>query len=88
MWYINFHELILLLLQTWREVATLLSERIRDLDAVLTEFEEYELYTGLDEGDDVCASIAKRGQASLRQSSRALKSRAQVTLRFLSNLKS
>ncbi|EFN87304.1 N-alpha-acetyltransferase 25, NatB auxiliary subunit [Harpegnathos saltator] len=74
--------------KTWREIAMLLSERIRDLDAVLTEFEKYELYTGLDEKDDVSVSIAKRGQTSLGQSCRALKSRAQLTLRFLSNLKS
>lgn len=69
-------------------MAVLLSERIRDLDMVLTEFERYELNTGLDEKDEVCISITKRGQASLRQSARALKSRAQLTLKFLNNLKS
>lgn len=69
-------------------MAVLLSERIRDLDTVLTEFENYELHTGLDEKDEVCIDIMKRGQASLKQSARALKSRAQLTLRFLNNLKS
>ncbi|KAG5344691.1 NAA25 acetyltransferase, partial [Acromyrmex charruanus] len=72
----------------WREVAVLLSERVENLDAVLTEFEKYELYTGLDENDDVCVTIMKRGQVSLRQSCRALKSRTQPILRLLSNLKS
>lgn len=66
----------------------LLAERVENLDAVLTEFEKYELYTGLDENDDVCVTIMKRGQASLRQSCRALKSRTQPILRLLSNLKS
>ncbi|XP_024887489.1 N-alpha-acetyltransferase 25, NatB auxiliary subunit [Temnothorax curvispinosus] len=74
--------------KTWREVAVLLSERVENLDAVLTEFEKYELNTGLDEKDDVCVIITKRGQASLRQSCRSLKSRTQPILRLLSNLKS
>ncbi|KAL6448145.1 hypothetical protein ACFW04_000276 [Cataglyphis niger] len=72
----------------WREVAVLLIERVENLDAVLTEFEKYELHTDLDEKDDVCVTIIKRGQASLRQSCRSLKSRTQPILRLLSNLKS
>lgn len=69
-------------------MAVLLSERVQNLDAVLTEFEKYELYTDLDEKDDVCITIIKRGQASLRQSCKSLKSRTQSILRLLSNLKS
>lgn len=66
----------------------LLIERVENLDAVLTEFEKYELHTDLDEKDDVCVTIIKRGQSSLRQSCRSLKSRTQPILRLLSNLKS
>ncbi|XP_029676321.1 N-alpha-acetyltransferase 25, NatB auxiliary subunit [Formica exsecta] len=74
--------------KVWREVAVLLIERVENLDAVLTEFEKYELHTDLDEKDDVCVTIIKRGQSSLRQSCRSLKSRTQPILRLLSNLKS
>lgn len=69
-------------------MAVLLSERVENLDSVLTEFEKYELHTGLDESDDICVGIINRGQASLRQCCRSLKSRTQPILRLLSNLKS
>ena len=73
---------------SWKEVATLLSERVENLDSMLTEFEKYQLHTGLDNEDDVCAAIIKHGQASLGQSCRSLKSRAQITLKLLGGLKS
>nr|XP_012136081.1 PREDICTED: N-alpha-acetyltransferase 25, NatB auxiliary subunit isoform X1 [Megachile rotundata] len=72
----------------WKEIAILLSEKVDNLDSVLTEFEKYQLNTGLDNEDDVCAAILKHGQASLGQSCRSLKSRAQITLKLLSSLKS
>ncbi|OAD52479.1 N-alpha-acetyltransferase 25, NatB auxiliary subunit [Eufriesea mexicana] len=73
----------------WKEIAMLLEERVQNLDSVLTEFEKYQLYTGLsNEEDDVCATIIKHGQDSLGQSCRSLKCRAQITLKLLSNLKS
>ncbi|EZA56704.1 N-alpha-acetyltransferase 25, NatB auxiliary subunit [Ooceraea biroi] len=74
--------------KTWREVAAMLSEKVEKLDAVLTEFEKFEVYTGLDEKDEVCANIVKSGQVSLSQSCRSLKSRTQSILRLLSTLKS
>lgn len=77
------------MLQNWKEIAMLLEERVQNLDSVLTEFEKYQLYTGLsNEEDDVCATIIKHGQDSLGQSCRSLKCRAQITLKLLSNLKS
>jgi len=66
----------------------MLSEKVEKLDAVLTEFEKFEVYTGLDEKDEVCVNIVKSGQVSLSQSCRSLKSRTQSILRLLSNLKS
>lgn len=72
----------------WKEVAILLEERIQNLDSVLSEFEKYQLHTGLNNDEDVCATIIKYGQDSLGQSCRSLKSRAQITLKLLTNLKS
>ncbi|XP_076755634.1 phagocyte signaling impaired isoform X1 [Xylocopa sonorina] len=73
----------------WKEIAMLLEERIQNLDLVLTEFEKYELHTGLsNDENDVCSTIVKYGQDSLGQSCRSLKSRAQITLKLLNNLKS
>lgn len=66
-----------------------LEERIQNLDSVLTEFEKYELHTGLsNDEEDLCATIIKYGQDSLEQSCRSLKSRVQSTLKLLSSLKS
>ncbi|CAK9820354.1 N-alpha-acetyltransferase 25, NatB auxiliary subunit [Anthophora plagiata] len=74
---------------SWKEVAVLLEERVQNLDTVLTEFEKYQLHTGLSNNeDDVCATIIKCAQDSLGQSCRWLKSRAQITLKLLSSLKS
>ncbi|XP_020285803.1 N-alpha-acetyltransferase 25, NatB auxiliary subunit [Pseudomyrmex gracilis] len=75
-------------IKTWKEVAVILTEKVENLDAVLTEFQKYELKTGLDEDDDVHVAIKQRGQASLKQSCGSLKSRTQPILRLLSNLKS
>lgn len=76
------------MLQNWKEVAILLEERIQNLDSVLSEFEKYQLHTGLNNDEDMCATIIKYGQDSLGQSCRSLKSRAQITLKLLTNLKS
>lgn len=66
-----------------------LEERIQNLDSVLTEFEKYQLHTGLsNDEEDLCAIIIKYGQDSLGQSCRSLKSRVQSTLKLLSSLKS
>ncbi|XP_076236201.1 phagocyte signaling impaired [Calliopsis andreniformis] len=73
---------------SWRDVATLLVERIQNLDSVLTEFEKFELHTGLDVDNDIHATIVNYGQDSLDQSCRSLKSRAETTLKLLNSLKS
>lgn len=66
-----------------------LEERIQNLDSVLTEFEKYQLHTGLsNDEEDLCATITRYGQDSLGQSCRSLKSRVQSTLKLLSSLKS
>lgn len=72
----------------WQEITILLSERLQNLDTVLTELEKYPIYTGLDEQDSACIFIMKHAQTSLGKSCRSLKSRAQYTLKLLSNLKS
>lgn len=69
-------------------MAIILTEKVENLDAVLTEFQKYELKTGLDEDDEVDVAIMQHGQASLKQSCGSLKSRTQPILRLLSNLKS
>ena len=77
------------MLQSWKEIAMLLEERVQNLDSVLTEFEKYQLHTGLSNNeDDLCVTLIKHGQDSLGQSCRSLKSRAQITLKLLSSLKS
>ncbi|XP_017891294.1 N-alpha-acetyltransferase 25, NatB auxiliary subunit [Ceratina calcarata] len=73
----------------WKEIAILLEERVQNLDSVLTEFEKYQLHTGLgNDEDDVSATILKHGQESLAQSCRSLKSRTQITLKLVKGLKS
>ncbi|XP_015437860.1 PREDICTED: N-alpha-acetyltransferase 25, NatB auxiliary subunit [Dufourea novaeangliae] len=73
---------------SWKDIAMLLIERIHNLDLMLTELEKYQLNTGLNKDeDDIRAMIIKYGQASLRQSCRSLKSRAQITLKLLNSLK-
>nr|XP_031835022.1 N-alpha-acetyltransferase 25, NatB auxiliary subunit [Nomia melanderi]XP_031835023.1 N-alpha-acetyltransferase 25, NatB auxiliary subunit [Nomia melanderi]XP_031835024.1 N-alpha-acetyltransferase 25, NatB auxiliary subunit [Nomia melanderi] len=73
----------------WKDISTLLVKRIQALDTVLTEFEKYQLNTGLNNSeDDIHATILKYGQASLGQSCGPLKSRAQITLKLLNSLKS
>lgn len=79
----------IILLQSWKDILTLLAKRIQALDTVLTEFEKYQLNTGLNiSEDEIHATITKYGQASLGQSCGSLKSRAQITLKLLNSLKS
>ncbi|XP_076276164.1 phagocyte signaling impaired isoform X1 [Lasioglossum baleicum] len=74
---------------SWKDISDLLAERIQNLDSVLTEFEKYQLNTGLDDSeDDVRATIIRYGQASLGQSCGPPKSRTQITLKLLNSLKS
>ncbi|XP_043260160.1 N-alpha-acetyltransferase 25, NatB auxiliary subunit [Colletes gigas] len=74
---------------SWKDVSILLTERIKNLNRVLTEFEKFQLHTGLsNDEDDIRTSIIKYGQVSLGQSCRSLKSRAQITLKLLNSLKS
>lgn len=76
------------MLQSWKDVAIVLAERIQNLDLALTELEKFQLHTGLsDDEDDIRTPIIKYGQISLGQSCRSLKSRAQITLKLLNSLK-
>ena len=73
--------------QSWRNITTLLTKRIQNFDSVLTEFEKFQVHTGLsNDNNDICATIIKHGQASLGQSCRSLKSRVQTTLKLLNSL--
>ncbi|XP_053986052.1 N-alpha-acetyltransferase 25, NatB auxiliary subunit [Hylaeus anthracinus] len=73
---------------SWKDVAVLLTERIQNLDSVLTEFEKFQLHTRLSSNEyDIRIPIIKYGQVSLGQSCRSLKSRAQISLKLLNSLR-
>ncbi|XP_012253045.2 N-alpha-acetyltransferase 25, NatB auxiliary subunit [Athalia rosae] len=72
----------------WKDVTSLLMERANVLDSVLTILEKVQLTTGLDANDMAVTTVMERGQESIAQSCRELKSRVQLTLKLLSSLKS
>lgn len=77
-----------LFIQSWQEVAALLKERLKNFDAVLSNFENHQLQTELDAENQTTSRIIEMGQASLRESCKLLKSRIRSTSKLLSSVKS
>ncbi|XP_043274527.1 N-alpha-acetyltransferase 25, NatB auxiliary subunit [Venturia canescens] len=74
--------------QTWQEIGALLAERIKSLEAELTELEKIHVFTDLPADEDAWMLVGDRAQESLCQTCWTLKSRLQLTTRLLNGLRS